>query len=116
LNKQFVTYEIAEKLKGKTFINQCFGGWDENKKWYYHPDSDIVLDAPLWQEAIEWFLVKHKLYLSIERDGLCWIIKIQNLRNEDEEGAVDVYIQETTCFDDIEEAKEKLLLKALTLI
>lgn len=59
MNKQFVPFELSVKLKELGFDEPCFGGWDNNRKWNYHPDSDIEVDAPLWQQAFDWFREKH---------------------------------------------------------
>lgn len=62
--EQFVPKEMAIKLKEKGFDDPCFGGWDANGEWAYHPDSDIVLDAPLWQQVIDWLETKG-VFISI---------------------------------------------------
>lgn len=54
MKEQFVTQKIALALKELGFDKPCFGGWSDTGKWCYHPDSDIILDAPLWQQAINW--------------------------------------------------------------
>ena len=62
MEKEFVPYELSIELKELGFDEPCFGGWDKNKKWYYHPDSDIIVDAPLWQQAFDWCLNKIPQY------------------------------------------------------
>ena len=54
MREQFVTCNIALALKEKGFNQPCFGGVDSKGEWFYHPDSDIVLDFPIWQQVIDW--------------------------------------------------------------
>jgi hypothetical protein len=61
MEKQFVTYEIAVKLKELGFDERCFGAFlrgkyypfDITHRFFGEPQHDIVL-APLWQQAIDW--------------------------------------------------------------
>ena len=81
MEKQFVTYEIALKLKELGFDEPCFGYFefkDKNLKLFSDKiqdascNSDIVYDdfihctAPLWQQAIDWLREKHRFHFIIE--------------------------------------------------
>ena len=68
MEEQFIPYEQALELRELGFDEECFGGWGNLKEWYYHPDSDILLDAPLWQQAFDWFESERGLYSH--RDNL----------------------------------------------
>jgi len=66
MNHLFVPYELAVKLKEKNcLLENYFGGWGNNKKWYWHPDSDITLDAPLYQQVVDWLREKHDLNIGM---------------------------------------------------
>lgn len=62
----FVPYDIALKLKEHGFENPCFGGYDKNKKWKWHPDSDIVLDVPTWEQCLRYFRESHVILIVID--------------------------------------------------
>lgn len=66
MGEQFIPYEQALELKELGFNEDCFGGWDKHKIWYYHPDSDIEVDAPLWQQAFDFFREKYYLLSRID--------------------------------------------------
>jgi hypothetical protein len=65
MEKEFVSYEIALALKELGFDEPCFGGWDKDRGWWYHPDSDIIVDAPLKQQAFDYFRNKYNLIYQI---------------------------------------------------
>lgn len=73
MEKQFVSYELALKLKELGFDEECFGAWKNNKetpmKGYFENQIMSSLDnailAPLWQQAFDWLLWKLK-HLSVD--------------------------------------------------
>jgi len=68
MEKEFVPFELAVKMKELGFESHSFfGGWDSDIKWHWHPDSDIILDAPLWQQAFDWFREVHNHHVNITR-------------------------------------------------
>lgn len=58
MEKQFVPYELAVKLKELGFDEECLGVYGESDNKLYminyinHPD---ITRAPLWQQAFDWF-------------------------------------------------------------
>ncbi len=77
LNDQFVTAEIALKLKQLGFNESCLGYYTYNnitkyKLWYPVGDyknsncENTDITAPLWQQAIEWLKEKHNIRISID--------------------------------------------------
>lgn len=58
----FIPYELALKLKELGFNEKCLGGYDKTKKWWYHPDSDVILDVPLWSQAFDWLLINFNFW------------------------------------------------------
>ena len=80
MKEQFVTYEIALKLKELGFNESCFGYYEVSDKlkggfkirFIEHEDSNPSKQplnegclAPLWQQAIDWFREKHNLSIDI---------------------------------------------------
>lgn len=70
INSQFIPYNLALKLKELGFDQPCFGGWDDYKIWHYHPDSDITVDAPTWDQAFGWCRETHNLHIYITATSL----------------------------------------------
>jgi hypothetical protein len=78
MNDQFVTYEIAKRLKALGFEGQCFAEycqWDGCKLWLQvYQDSGpedtepriTECSAPLWQQAIDWLREKHGYVVYIK--------------------------------------------------
>ena len=80
MEEQFIPYELALKLKELGFDEECFGWWSwingNTASFYSYPMSNKKMDeynmspkncsAPLWQQAFDWFELKHKLYSVIE--------------------------------------------------
>jgi hypothetical protein len=79
MEKEFVTYELALRLKALGFDEPCFGRYDgrgksKGKIWCEMPNSgqytipvgDVL--APTWQSAFDWFGEKYQLYASVVVD------------------------------------------------
>lgn len=76
MEKEFVPYELAVKLKELGFDEPCFGYW-KSKNWliqektrtdgYTHADQEC--STPLYQQAFRFFREKHRLYHSIGLDN-----------------------------------------------
>lgn len=67
MNDQFVTYEIAKRLKELGFNDNCIGWFTENgllKIYDYQIKVSSYTKAPLWQQAIDWLRTKHKIDVS----------------------------------------------------
>ena len=74
MKEQFVTYEIALKLKELGFDEQCLMYFDKEElnycpHWFNNssliPNGDI--SAPLWQQVIDWFREKHDITIDIAK-------------------------------------------------
>ena len=70
MEKEFVTYEIALKLKELCFNKTCLGSFKNerletiNANIHYCDNLNRIL-APLWQQVIEWFSINHGIFLEI---------------------------------------------------
>ena len=86
MQREFVTYEIALKLKELGFDEECFAIFfrtilnngrtvnyisDDWESPFYknrtnsESNSVDIVSAPLWQQVIDWFLKKKHLYIDI---------------------------------------------------
>ena len=95
MKEQFVTYEIALKLKEKGFNENCMYPFvnmmidtsyvnfiDWNEKYKKH---NGLCAAPLWQQVIDWFREKHFIDIMIrqtQKDGTAYY-KITKIETED---------------------------------
>src|ERR1035437_942717 len=80
-NKGFVTYDIACRLKEVDFTEECLGHhitehgriMDLSEGSFYMVKSintkleRMHCSAPTWEDAKEWFIEKHDLYIEIRR-------------------------------------------------
>lgn len=108
MKKQFVTYEIALKLKELGFDERCLALYKsidkclEYRKHYYRNKSLPYnkYSAPLWQQVIDWFWDNHKIlitqYLVPDKtETIMWLVKSN--------------------VDDYYNTKEQAILKAIEL-
>jgi hypothetical protein len=70
----FVTYEIAKKLKEKGFREKCFATYlniqDFGKCYNCYKDSN--LDAPTIPQVLKWLREEKKIYISVEVEHEDW--------------------------------------------
>lgn len=64
--KNLIPKDLAIKLNKLGFNEVVIGGYYENNEFAYHPDSDIIIDIPLWQQAFDWFREKYNLDSSVK--------------------------------------------------
>lgn len=135
MEKEFVTYEIAKRLKElefttkdtfafwvertvreKTFIRLSFGISDRDDR------DEVLFIAPLWQQVIDWLRIEHELIIKVipinDWFGVVSYgigVKGKKLSNQfhEETFAVDPYDFDLKTY---EQAREAAILKALTLI
>ena len=91
MQKQFVTYEIAKKLKELGFDEECFGYYSYSKKLFLGNGKDAynykdIISAPLWQQAIDWIAEKYKIEIATTswkkegtKDEIIWVYSIEPL-------------------------------------
>lgn len=78
MENQFVSVEIALKLKEKGFINDCLGfyyydGSFQKYRLVYNESSDEwvnPINAPLYQQVIDWLREEHNIDIYIENCGI----------------------------------------------
>lgn len=83
MEKEFVPYELALKLKELGFNEKCFGWWSyingTTASFYgYHCTNSELIElnsfnknctAPLWQQAFDWFRESYGLCNFINHSG-----------------------------------------------
>jgi len=123
MKEQFVPYEIAIKLKEKGFDEPCLAWSTEYGEYILvetkeGEDSNTFrgISIPLWQQVIDWFRVKYNLDVQAFSalthndkkpvEWIGWITKIPEINLEANELKADTF----------EEAREQIILQALTLI
>mgnify|MGYP003350134069 CR=1 FL=1 len=116
MKEQFVTLEIAVKLKEKGFDKKCLA--------YYNTDPEFAtppfnltkpfghvwcLPAPLWQQVIDWFREEHNIDILIEYGGVpkMYSVFVKNWIYAD---------QKDIALFPYYEAREQAILKAIELI
>lgn len=130
IEKQFVPYTLALKLKELGFDEECLGRYGMNSKKLFLDAkltfknsadlySDIPNDwcndfvaAPLWQQAFEWMSEKHELVVDwnhsqYDNAGSYISVNIKNIHLE--ETIVGVY-------KSYEEAQEECLTKLIKIV
>ncbi len=67
MKKLFVSFEIAKHLKEKGFDEECLAHWNGGFKLSGQQLklSETIMKAPLYQQVIDWFREKHKIFLLI---------------------------------------------------
>ena len=121
MEKQFCTIEITKSLEELGFDEECLWYWNI----YNHKEPELLefidefsedyLNAPLWQQAIDWFREKHHLYIQvvinqIDDDSLFpFYFYIVNM---DTKLIVDLL---SNYIDDYYDAREQAILKAIEL-
>ena len=136
MKEQFVSYEIALKLKELGFDAGCLGDYyiipsdktpNPNGEFLGLKYEDVssytkLVSAPLWQQVIDWFRNKYNLLIdSPKLDELNigkWSVKITSLDKSTvlEEFVDQPYWRLYRCFRTYEEAREQAILKAIELI
>ena len=80
MEKLFIPYELALKLKEEGFNEECFGVFEkETNKFKFHEPiknekcggwySSNQCSAPIFDQAFDWFRDKHNWHISIQLNG-----------------------------------------------
>ena len=73
MNKEFIPYELAVKLKALGFDEECLSYYF-NKQLSFGSKTAYgeVVEAPLYQQAFRWFREKYKLHYPIAVSDGVW--------------------------------------------
>lgn len=125
MEKEFVPYELALKLKELGFDERCLAGYynDGKSLWFFrfHKNSEReptvaerFATAPLWQQAFDWFRENHRLHVEIRSytaTRFTYVIqKLENIVHYIEYGGIN------NTFETYEEAREACLEKLIELV
>lgn len=100
MKNQFVTYEIAQRLKELGFNEPCLKWYSSNGKLHNNV-GDILSEnqntlygccaAPLWQQIIDWLYYPHNIVIGYDyQTDLFTVSKTRNLLSQEgtEEAAI----------------------------
>lgn len=134
MNKQFVTYEIALKLKELKFDELCLAYYNPTSNSgselvIYPIDTDFAryrkvsatcVKAPLCQQAIDWLLIKHNIIIEPKFDDNTLTAYISEFTIPDICDSITIQLEEKESFNKtknaIYELREKAILEAINLI
>ena len=76
MEKEFVTYELAVKLKALGFDEECLSYYF-NKQLSFGSKTSYgeVVEAPLFQQAFRWFREKYNLHFPIAVSDGFWFFE-----------------------------------------
>ena len=76
MEKEFVTYELAVKLKALGFDEECLSYYF-NKQLSFGSKTAYgeVVEAPLYQQAFRWFREKYNLHFPIAVSDGFWFFE-----------------------------------------
>lgn len=127
MKNQFVTFEVAQKLKDLGFKEDClafyvsgqliFGSFNEH-------NPEVILPAPLLQQAEEFLREKHDLEIyvanfSVSIFGGNYCNKIFGINSKGERGETKIYpklFHSEKNFHTYQEARESAIMKAIEFI
>ena len=123
MKEQFVTYEIALKLKELGFDEECCAIYRKDRLYpilgfeKINSTKQSVITASLWQQVIDWLREKHNLCIEIqcpqrELSFYSWTIH-KPLTIDSEEFSPTVYEDGFT--NDYYKSREQAILKAIEL-
>jgi hypothetical protein len=130
MEKEFVPYELAVKLKAIGFDEECFGAYhNENYLDLQSEEFDYsyAVKAPLFQQAFRWFRDKHNVRQNImdfidDEVGIEWDYEIATIGTDlDENGNYKPLIEYSTDdenrkFKTYEEAELACLEKLIEIV
>lgn len=135
LEKEFVTYQETLALKELGFNEKCFKMSQHKKTCEYHEqpngcplhnlhcgypectiDKSITpIPIPTYSQAFRWFRKEYNLVHRINKDGGWWVCAILDLNDEEDQGTVEIYIEDTYP-DTYEDAELACLQKLIEIV
>ena len=136
MKEQFVSYEIALKLKELGFDECCLAVYFKDKfqlikgfninnvDLHVANEMDAIL-APLWSQVIDWFLINYNIWISVDTSLIKFYkddelqppkfqFIIEDLNNRDADYMFHSADEDLFYFD-YKEAREQAILKAIEL-
>lgn len=126
MEKEFIPYELALKLKELGFDEECLAGYIRlrgSNSWElafykdriinFNRTSNLYVSAPLWQQAFDWFREKYSLHTEIRSytaERFTFVIQeLKNTVNYIEYGGIN------NIFKTYKEARQDCLEKLIEL-
>jgi hypothetical protein len=115
MEKEFVPYELAVKLKALGFDEPCFGFYEHTKKLNIKITKDslcnkvkgLFCDAPTFSQALRWFREKYGITHRLYENFNFVILKIKGAEMIDTTGWYKTYEEaELACLDKLIEIVE----------
>ena len=81
---EFVTYEVAKKLKEKGFDYPCIGHYVNNQLYIahyqcaFHSDKDESFDAPTISQVLKWLRTNHGIHVRADLWRKGWYFDVIN--------------------------------------
>ena len=132
MKEQFVTYEIALKLREIGFNEPCFGFFVDTEKIVpasytkegteYPKNSELILDwvsSPTWQDVIDWIRDEHNIHIEFgmhEFNKWCFGIQYIDSPMDDYPRIAKSLIWDIEDYSSPIEVREKGILKCLEII
>ena len=91
MEKEFVPYELAVKLKTIGFDEPCLSYSVSNTDASGRTWTSVIV-APLYQQAFRWFREKYGLYHQMHNRLIDWGVAIRNIQTADIEWSDGDYI------------------------
>ncbi len=120
MEDQFVTYEIALKLKELGFNQPCLGFYNKknefllNHQFEHYCSPFKIIKTPLWQQAIDWLRYLGVLFELFPVDS--WYRWSYRISMQDIMSPFYIITNDIIEFTSYEEAREYGILEALKLI
>ena len=129
MKEQFVTYEIATRLKELGFDEPCLGNWrlidsgpvfsvscdmystSQEKTSYIFGVTAIL--APLWQQVIDWLRDKHGIGIEYHCLSLRWYSQIFPIDPIHQYDRIQVNLDDNLSYS---ENQEKTILKTMNIV
>jgi len=131
MNNEFVSYEIALKLKQLGFDEPCFTyyyeltsnlrthlGVDINNAWTYSGNKKLGFTlAPLYQQVFRWFRDKHNILGSIYSNASGYLFEWHDSIGGTHRGWSEYEgPNDGGCWDSYEEAEDACITKLIEII
>lgn len=121
MKKEFVTYEIAKKLRDIGFNEKCLGHYSNNGGLFTlhfgtcssSTQTEFEILAPVWMQAIDFFREKYDIHVSIPNYYDGWTIDIRGFKQNINLG---YHTKPGLCLENYYDAREEAILKAIELV
>ena len=112
MEKEFVNYNQALKLKALGFNEPCFATWSGETldMSLQIPSDDYFTKAPTYSQAFRWFREKYGLFIqpnrTIDSEGIWYYFSIASKRTDVCEGSFVYEEAEIACLEKLIEIVE----------